>query len=88
MGYCSVRKAATQHYAGRWAAKEAFLKALGLSTDGIAFRDVEVVRDATGRPDLRLHASARAALAAAGGQRCHLSISHEDAYAVAVVIIV
>ena len=79
------REAAT--LAARWAAKEAFLKSLGLPTAGIAFRDIEVVRDATGRPTLHLHARAAEALAAAGARRTHLSLSHEDAYAVAVVVI-
>jgi len=79
------REAATM--AARWAAKEAFLKSLGLPTEGIAFRDIEVVRDTTGRPTLHLHATAAAALAAAGARRTHLSLSHEDAYAMAVVVI-
>ncbi len=79
------RQAAT--LAARWAAKEAFLKSLGLVTDGIAYRDIEVVRDASGRPTLRLYATAAAALATAGARSTHLSVSHEDAYAVAVVVL-
>ena len=44
--YCSSRKAATQHYAGRWAAKEAVLKVLGTGwTKGIQWTDVEIVND-------------------------------------------
>ena len=47
--YCTTRKAATQHYAGRWAAKEAVLKALGTGwTRGINWRDIEV-RNEMGR---------------------------------------
>ncbi|MDA1180440.1 MAG: holo-ACP synthase, partial [Planctomycetota bacterium] len=43
MEYCRARKASTQHYAGRWAAKEAVLKALGTGwIRGITWRDVEV----------------------------------------------
>jgi holo-[acyl-carrier protein] synthase len=79
------RRAAT--LAGRWAAKEAFLKALGRSTAGIAARDIEVVSDEMGCPSLRLHGTAQAALAATGGNRTYLSISHEHRYAVAVVVI-
>ncbi len=49
--YCSSRKAATQHYAGRWAAKEAILKALGTGwSRGIRWWDVEIRNDAAGKP--------------------------------------
>ena len=42
VGYCSARKAASQHYAGRWAAKEAVLKALGTGwAQGITWVDIE-----------------------------------------------
>ncbi|MFO7653127.1 MAG: holo-ACP synthase [Candidatus Krumholzibacteriia bacterium] len=73
--------------AARWAAKEAFLKALGRPTAGVHPRDIEVVRDEAGRPSLRLHATAAAALAAAGGTRAHVSLSHERTHAVAVVLV-
>ena len=47
--YCSSRKAATQHYAGRWAAKEAVLKVLGTGwAKGIQWTDVEIVNEVTG----------------------------------------
>ena len=52
--YCSARKAATQHYAGRWAAKEAVSKVLGLGVRGIGWRDIEVERRhlvETGQPE-------------------------------------
>jgi holo-[acyl-carrier protein] synthase len=74
-------------YAGRWAAKEAFLKALGRPTAGIPARDIELVRRSSGQPLLRLHGPAAAALAAAGGSRAHVSLSHERDHAVAVVVI-
>lgn len=49
--YCSSRKAATQHYAGRWAAKEAVLKAMGTGwAKGISWRDIEVRNDEGGAP--------------------------------------
>ena len=49
--YCSARKAATQHYAGRWAAKESILKALGTGwSRGIQWRDMEIRNDAAGKP--------------------------------------
>lgn len=73
--------------AARWAAKEAFRKALALPLLAFGWRDVEVVREADGRPRLRLHGRAAEALAAAGGTRVLVSLSHERDYAVAVVAI-
>ena len=53
--YCTARKAATQHYAGRFAAKEAVLKALGTGwTRGIQWRDIEVRNEMGGRPKIAL----------------------------------
>ena len=51
----SARKAATQHYAGRWAAKEAVLKALGTGwRRGISWRDIEIRHDRLGAPTVLL----------------------------------
>jgi len=71
----------------RWAAREAFLKALGGDITGIPYRDVEVVRDPAGPATLRLHGRAADAFAERGGKRLHLSLSHERSHAVATVII-
>lgn len=73
--------------AARWAAKEAFLKALGLPLGAVPLREIEVVHGERGRPSLRLHAQAVAAFADAGARRAHLSISHETDHAVAVVLV-
>ncbi len=73
--------------AARWAAKEAFLKALGLSVAHIPYRDVEVVRDPAGPVSLRLHGRARESLGTHPGRRCLLSLSHERENALAVVLI-
>ena len=73
--------------AARWAAKEAFLKALGRDVRAIPYREVEVVRDPAGPVALNLHGRAAAALAAGGGRRVHLALSHERNYAVATVVI-
>lgn len=78
---------ASNSVAGRWAAKEAFLKALGADVRGIPYRDVEVGGSGHGPVKLNLHGRARDALAAAGGKRVHLTISHEQEFAVATVII-
>ena len=87
--YCSVRKAANQHYAGRWAAKEAVLKALGTGwARGITWRDVEVRNDAGGRPTIRLTGEAKEAADRLGIDEVLISISHcrthATAYALAV----
>src|SRR3977135_4420197 len=75
--YCSTRKAATQHYAGRWAAKEAVLKALGPGwRRGISWRDIEVLNNRQGAPIVSLHAGAREVCEKAGIRKMHLSISH------------
>ncbi len=82
--YCASRKAATQHYAGRWAAKEAVLKALGTGwVRGISWRDVEVRNSAAGVPQVRLYGGARDVLERSGIERIHVSISHCRAYATA-----
>src|ERR1044072_3014886 len=53
--YCNARKASTQHFSGRWAAKEAILKALGTGwARGISWTDMEVRNDEAGRPSVRL----------------------------------
>jgi holo-[acyl-carrier protein] synthase len=74
-------------YAARWAAKEAFMKALGRPTIGLRARDIEVVRTSSGCPRLRLHASAAAAFTAVGGRDLQVSLSHERDFAIAIVIV-
>lgn len=86
--YCDQRPNAVQHYAARFAAKEAFLKAVGVGLfGGILLHDIEVVRDEAGPPRLSLGPTAAAALEQAGATRSHLSLSHERDYAIALVVI-
>jgi holo-[acyl-carrier protein] synthase len=70
--------------AGRWAAKEAVSKVLGLGVRGIGWRDIEVERLPTGQPSVRLHGRAAARAEQLGMGRIALSITHESDYAVAV----
>lgn len=72
--------------AARFAAKEAFGKALGTGLRGLSLRDIETRRDAGGRPSLHLSGRARKALDALGA-RAHLSLSHEAAYSLAFVVL-
>ncbi|HEY7132172.1 MAG TPA: holo-ACP synthase [Candidatus Limnocylindrales bacterium] len=71
-------------FAGRWAAKEAVSKVLGLGVRGIGWRDIEVERMPTGQPAIRLHGRAAARADQLGMDRIAVSISHESDYAVAI----
>lgn len=86
--YCEGRKKPEVHYAMRFAAKEAVLKALGTGFSGMRFRDVEVIRDERGRPSVRLAGKAADVAAAAGVLEVHLSLSftRDNAVASAVAI--
>ena len=70
--------------AGRWAAKEAVSKVLGLGVRGIGWRDIEIERLPTGQPAVRLHGRAAARAEQLGMARIAVSISHESDYAVAI----
>ena len=86
--YCDKRKKPEIHYAMRFAAKEAVLKALGTGFSGMRFRDVEVLRDENGRPVPVLHGRAAQVAAERGVVEMHLSLSftHTTAVASAVAI--
>jgi holo-[acyl-carrier protein] synthase len=71
-------------FAGRWAAKEAVSKVLGLGVRGIGWRDIEVERLPTGQPSVRLHGRAAQRAEQLGMDRIALSITHESDYAVAI----
>jgi len=86
--YCQSRKQATQHFTGRWAAKEAVLKALGTGwTRGISWRDVEVLNEPGGKPAVLLRDGARRVAQTLGISKVLVTISHcrthATAYAVA-----
>ena len=70
--------------AGRWAAKEAVSKVLGLGVRGIGWRDIEVERLPTGQPAVRLHGRAKLRAEQLGMGRIAISITHESDYAVAI----
>ena len=85
MRYCEERAAAKyQHYAARFAAKEAVVKALGLGfTKGIWWTDIEVVKDNNGRPSIKLYGEAKKCAEEVGIKSLKLSLSHCHEYAVA-----
>jgi holo-[acyl-carrier protein] synthase len=70
--------------AGRWAAKEAVSKVLGLGVRGVGWREIEIVRLPTGQPAVALSGRAQARARQLGMGRIAVSISHERDYAVAV----
>jgi holo-[acyl-carrier protein] synthase len=71
-------------FAGRWAAKEAVSKVLGLGVRGIGWTEIEIERLPTGQPNVRLHRRAAARAEQLGMGRIAVSISHEAEYAVAI----
>jgi holo-[acyl-carrier protein] synthase len=88
IAYCLRFKRSAQHFAGRWAAKEAAGKALGTGIFGsVRFRDIEVVNDERGKPVLTFSGRAGKLASAMGAARLHVSIAHSDSHATAVVLI-
>ena len=73
-----------ENFAGRWAAKEAVSKVLGLGVRGVGWREIEILRLPTGQPAVRLHDRARRRADQLGMERVAVSISHEREYAVAI----
>lgn len=87
--YCNSRKHATQHFAGRWAAKEAVLKVLGTGwVRGIRWRDIEIRSETGGRLSVGLRGGAKDAFVARGIDNILLSISHCRSHAVAYALAV
>lgn len=76
------------YLAKRFAAKEAFVKALGLGLrDGMQWGDIQVVNDALGKPYLQLSNEAQRLMQASGATTSHITLSDEAEYAVAFVIL-
>src|SRR5436190_2464283 len=87
VAYCSRRRVPAIHFAGRFAAKEAAMKALGTGhSQGVLWRDVEVLR-VGGPPQLQFHGGAARRFAAMGANSSLLTITHSDTLALAQVLI-
>jgi holo-[acyl-carrier protein] synthase len=85
--YCEQFKNKYERFAGRFAAKEAAMKALGTGwRRGVRWVDFEVVREKGGRPTIRLDGEARKIAEELGVKRIALSITHTEAQALAQVI--
>jgi holo-[acyl-carrier protein] synthase len=87
--YCEAKGAASaQSYAARFAAKEAFLKALKTGWRGkITWHDIEIRSDENGVPSLEIEGEAKNILETLGANKIHLSLSHTTEHAVAQVIL-
>ena len=86
--FCRARKDPVPHYAVRFAAKEALFKALGTGwAKGVTWLDVEVQRGDPEPPVLVLRGEADRRREAIGGTAAHVSLSHSEHYAVAIVIL-
>ncbi len=86
--YSLAKRDPAPHLAARFAAKEAFLKALGTGLrDGLTWQQVVVVRDALGCPSLKITGRAAELMAERGAKSVFLSYSHDGEYAVATVVL-
>jgi holo-[acyl-carrier protein] synthase len=86
--FCNGHRDPVPHFAVRFAAKEALFKALGTGwAKGVTWLDAEVQRERQDAPAMVLHGEAKRLSAAKGAQKVHLSLSHSDLWAVAMVIL-
>jgi holo-[acyl-carrier protein] synthase len=88
IAYCEAKTHKFQHYAVRFAAKEAFLKAVGTGwTSGTAFNEIEVTHDPEGKPMITLLGKTASLINKIGISKIFVSLSHLKTMASAVVII-
>ena len=86
--YCESQAWRAQHFAARFAAKEAFFKAFGTGwRDGMTWQNVWVDRDSLGKPSLCLCGPAKERFDSLGFKTIHISLSHSREFAVAFVIL-
>lgn len=86
--HCRRHARPAPHFALRFAAKEAVMKAVGTGwARGVRWVDIEVVRDVTGPFALRLHGAVEVLAASRGALRAHLALSHSRSHAVALVLL-
>lgn len=86
--YCSQQKDPSLSLAGRFAAKEATSKAFGVGIGSrLSWTDLEVIRDALGKPSLALHGAALRLMESMEAKGTHLSITHTERTAAAMVIL-
>ena len=88
MEYCRKCAQPEIHYAARFAAKEAAFKALGTGwAAGVKWKDVEVVKLPSGKPELHLYGEALAHATSAGAKQFFVSLTHDQSVSCAVVVL-
>ena len=88
IGYCDSRPHPALHFAARFAAKEAFVKAIGTGFRfGIKHKEIETQHDTLGKPVLVLQGNALAETQKINVKTFHLSLSHTDEQATAIVVL-
>lgn len=88
IAYCESKTRSAEHFAARFAAKEAFLKALGTGwRGGLRFDEIEIVNDERGRPGLVVHGQVRDFCEANRIAGMHVSLTHLKETAAAVVVL-
>ncbi|MBN2541964.1 holo-ACP synthase [bacterium] len=88
INYCKNRKRSYEHFAARFAAKEAFVKALGIGlSDGIKWKDISIINNGYGKPEINFTGVARENADKKGVRKAHISITHSRYSAGAVVIL-
>lgn len=86
--YCESKTRKSQHYAVRYAAKEAALKALSVGwRDGLGFCEIEVLDDPRGKPQIFVHGKVKALFEQLQIKQTSISLSHSRESAIAVVIL-
>ena len=89
IAYCRARRDPVPHFAARFAAKEAGMKALGTGLRlGVKWRELEVRRERGQAPTMVLHGRSRALALAKGGDRVLLSLTHDGDYAMAQAMLI
>ena len=86
--YCESQRRKYEHYAARFAAKEAVVKALRASGKrSWTLREIEIIREGTGKPAVKLSSQVRRRLGLSGKARIEISLSHERECAVAAAVL-
>ena len=86
IAYCNWRYHSAEHFAARFAAKEAVMKALGTGARGVAWREIEVLPNHRGKPLVYLHGRAEKRAERIGMEELDISLSHSRDFAVAFVV--
>jgi holo-[acyl-carrier protein] synthase len=88
IAYCESKRRSASHFAARFAAKEAFMKALGTGWNkGFRFDEIEIVNDGMGKPVVQVHGKVKAFCGERSINRIHVSLSHSHNLAKAIVLL-